>query len=347
MVSGLGKVAGLRQDMGQVLGFGHCKESASTVSTTPDSTPSSTEGVSEDFLEPQTGLDLSDDDVPSDPSQYWGTPRQMSLESALSCGAPLVQAGCFPLDFAESVTEVPQGSRRQTRGLVRTETIETFLAEEREGREGRHHLPPGGEGEGDGERAGVDLAMLPCPDHQEIGQPAPVPGETDTETETGTGTQGGSKPRGAEGDREDSGGPGAGGDRSPEENGVTEVAGAVSSLPPPRVTEEKPPSPEPSLPPATETEGEEMVVAGDGGGIATLGRVPAVGWAGTPVTTLGAAGVANCREEQDWNDSNTISQRAPIWSGLVCGHWQWKGYSGWCLGTDPERDILGQPGRGT
>uniref|UniRef100_UPI00398F1C42 reticulon-2-like n=1 Tax=Pristiophorus japonicus TaxID=55135 RepID=UPI00398F1C42 len=148
----------LGQVMGQVLGFSHCKESASTVSTTPDSTPSSTEGVSEesDFLEPQTAQEHSDDDERTDSSLYWGTPRQMSLESTLSGGTPLVQAPCFPAVFPSGSPPKPAvsgsgegsdgpGGKRPSesaaahrtrerssapRGLVRTETIETFLAEE-------------------------------------------------------------------------------------------------------------------------------------------------------------------------------------------------------------------------
>ncbi|XP_078389209.1 uncharacterized protein LOC144671273 [Cetorhinus maximus] len=157
----LGKV------MGQVLGFGHCKESASTVSTTPDSTPSSTEGVSEetDFLDPQTAQEHSDDDLQTDSSLYWGTPRQMSLESTLSCGTPLGQPSCFPgvfptgsapdltvRDFGEgtngekrpSESDVPPRTKGRTsvpRGVVRTETIETFLAEEEDDTEEDHvHL---------------------------------------------------------------------------------------------------------------------------------------------------------------------------------------------------------------
>ncbi|XP_072405425.1 reticulon-2-like isoform X2 [Chiloscyllium punctatum] len=155
----------LGQVMGQVLGFGHCKESASTVSTTPDSTPSSTEGASEDFLEPQTAQEHSDDDLLTDSSLYWGTPRQMSLESMLSCGTPLgQQPSCFPGGFPGSGSpELPArglgeathspGRKRPSkcnaaqttkekcpvpRGVVHTETIETFLAEEEDELEGYH-----------------------------------------------------------------------------------------------------------------------------------------------------------------------------------------------------------------
>ncbi|XP_067875393.1 reticulon-2-like isoform X2 [Heterodontus francisci] len=156
----------LGQVMGQVLGFGHCKESASTVSTTPDSTPSSTEGVSEetDFLEPQTAEEHSDDDVQTDSSLYWGTPRQMSLESTLSIGTPLGQPPCFPGGFPSSSSpeltvrafaegangsgvrrpsesDVPHRTKERTsqlRGVIRTETIETFLAEEEDDTEEYH-----------------------------------------------------------------------------------------------------------------------------------------------------------------------------------------------------------------
>ncbi|XP_038641967.1 reticulon-1-like [Scyliorhinus canicula] len=157
------------QVMGQVLGFGHCKESASTVSTTPDSTPSSTEGVSDetDFLEPQTAQEHSDDDLQTDSSLYWGTPRQMSLESTLSCGTPLGQPSCFPgvfpsgsspelRDFGEETnhlgvgkpaeSDVPPRTKGRTsgpRGVVRTETIETFLAEEEDDTENYHLLGAG------------------------------------------------------------------------------------------------------------------------------------------------------------------------------------------------------------
>ncbi|XP_062916479.1 reticulon-2-like isoform X2 [Mobula hypostoma] len=143
--------------MGQVLGFGHCKESASTVSTTPDSTPSSTEGASEDFLEPQTAQDLSDDDVSTDTSLHWGTPRQMSLDSALSCRASLIQAGCFPSSSLSDLTErgfgdgrsgctflaadTPHTTNKQhsaSRGIVRTETIEAFLVEDKDDMEKDH-----------------------------------------------------------------------------------------------------------------------------------------------------------------------------------------------------------------
>ncbi|XP_067830906.1 uncharacterized protein [Heptranchias perlo] len=154
------------------------EESASTVSTTPDSTPSSTEalrdfhafppctGASEetDFLEPQTAQELSDDDVQTDSSLYWGTPRQMSLESTLSCGTPLVQPPCFPGAFPSSSSpdltassfgdgtggcgvrmpsesDVPHRTKEKKSvptGLVRTETIETFLAEEEDEMEEYH-----------------------------------------------------------------------------------------------------------------------------------------------------------------------------------------------------------------
>ncbi|XP_042201901.1 reticulon-1 isoform X2 [Callorhinchus milii] len=92
--------------MGQVLAFGHCK-SASTVSTTPDSTPSSTEGVNEDsdFPDPGTPQEFSEEDEETDSLLDW---RMTAMW-----------------------TEPGAGSRRDLSGaLVRTETIETLLAED-------------------------------------------------------------------------------------------------------------------------------------------------------------------------------------------------------------------------
>ncbi|XP_048474230.1 reticulon-1-like isoform X2 [Rhincodon typus] len=183
----------LGQVMGQVLGFGHCK-SASTVSTTPDSTPSSTEGASEDFLEPQTAQEHSDDDLLTDSSLYWGTPRQMSLESMLSCGTPLgQQPSCFPGGFpssgspelpARGLEEATHGPGRKRpskcdaaqttkekcsvpRGVVRTETIETFLAEEEDELEAYHvHVEVAG-----GHWHSVEQEIMPEPRDSTDGYP--------------------------------------------------------------------------------------------------------------------------------------------------------------------------------
>ncbi|XP_078287098.1 LOW QUALITY PROTEIN: calpain-9-like, partial [Rhinoraja longicauda] len=227
----------------------------------------------------------------------------MSLESALSCAVPLVQAGCFSSGSPpDSVTDVPQGTKRPTRCLVRTETIETFLAEEGDGAE---------EGGSDGERAEWDPSP-PAPGVPLLGPyrqetEGPVPGET------GRGPRAGPEPRGAEGYQGESEEPQAEGDLSPEETGVKEAIGAMSPYSrtePPRVTDVEPPSPDPSLPAATETEGEEMAVAGDGGGVATLGRVPAVGRVGASVPAWGAA--ADGALPRGGAGSDAIGQRPPL-----------------------------------
>ncbi|XP_051791441.1 uncharacterized protein LOC114645218 [Erpetoichthys calabaricus] len=116
--------------MGQVLGFSHCKEFGS-VSTTPDSSPSSTEGGNDEseFPELQTAHDWSaeDDDDGRGSPLVWGTPRQNSYELTFSY-----------ITFAEPQgspsRREPAGCRRPRRerpaGLRRTDTTETLLPED-------------------------------------------------------------------------------------------------------------------------------------------------------------------------------------------------------------------------
>ncbi|MBN3287942.1 RTN2 protein, partial [Polyodon spathula] len=117
--------------MGQVLGFAHCKESGS-ISTTPDSTPSSIEGGDEepDFPELQTARHWSKDEEKEEEEGVgggcplvWGTPRQNSCELTFSY-----------ITFAEEEAGQSQqdsvGARRRrsrTSGLSRTDTAETLL----------------------------------------------------------------------------------------------------------------------------------------------------------------------------------------------------------------------------
>uniref|UniRef100_W5NCG7 Reticulon n=1 Tax=Lepisosteus oculatus TaxID=7918 RepID=W5NCG7_LEPOC len=110
--------------MGQVLGFAHCKESGS-VSTTPDSTPPSTEGGNEesDFPDLHTAREWSEDEEEGEDGQgspsVWGTPRQSSYE----------------LTFSYIAFSEPEGGgtrRRRGRaasGMSRTDTVETLLPE--------------------------------------------------------------------------------------------------------------------------------------------------------------------------------------------------------------------------
>ncbi|XP_066560201.1 reticulon-2a [Amia ocellicauda] len=116
--------------MGQVLGFSHCKEFGS-VSTTPDSTPSSTEGGNEesDFPELQTARDWSEDEEGEggrESPSVWGTPRQNSYELTFSYIAFADTEGTHPRRDSSA-----GGGRRQRRGrpggLSRTDTTETLL----------------------------------------------------------------------------------------------------------------------------------------------------------------------------------------------------------------------------
>ncbi|XP_043920683.1 uncharacterized protein LOC122795996 [Protopterus annectens] len=126
--------------MGQVLGFAHCKESPSTVSTTPDSTPSSTEGGNEsDFPDLHTAREFSDDE--EETSVDWGTPQQSSCELTFSyitfSGSTEgdVNMGhrrdSFSGELAHSDREnrVRRQRRHKSSGLMRTETTETFISE--------------------------------------------------------------------------------------------------------------------------------------------------------------------------------------------------------------------------
>ncbi|XP_034777789.2 reticulon-2-like isoform X1 [Acipenser ruthenus] len=115
--------------MGQVLGFVHCKETGS-ISTTPDSTPSSAEGgdEEEDFPELQTARDWSEDEEDEEEgggggsSLVWGTPHQNSSEltfSYITFSEP--EAG-------QSRRDSVGARRRRSRpvGLSRTDTDETL-----------------------------------------------------------------------------------------------------------------------------------------------------------------------------------------------------------------------------
>ncbi|KAK1150806.1 reticulon-2-like isoform X1 [Acipenser oxyrinchus oxyrinchus] len=123
---------GAEWSMGQVLGFAHCKESGS-ISTTPDSTPSSTEGGDEEseFPELQTALDWSKDEEEEEEEEgggggcplVWGTPRQNSCELTFSY-----------ITFVEPEAGQSQqdsvGARRRqswTAGVSRIDTAETLL----------------------------------------------------------------------------------------------------------------------------------------------------------------------------------------------------------------------------
>ncbi|XP_072885078.1 uncharacterized protein [Hemitrygon akajei] len=355
--------------MGQVLGFGHCKESASTVSTTPDSTPSSTEGVSEDFLEPQTAQDLSDDDVSTDTSLYWGTPRQMSLDSALSCRASLIQAGCFPSSSLSDLTERGFGDGRSgcgflaadishttnkqrsvPRGIVRTETIEAFLVEDKDGME-KDNIDLSGvleqkERESVPElKAGAERTK-PIPRDAENWDPllcSPIPSASGAlllsqdyeETEVPrlgldeTVTQTPVNPMGASNDQKDLERP----DMETEVEGrlnlegtisnkekvkFTEVLGVMSlAAKPPllREMEEEQLSSDPSLPSVSEGEGEEVSVPEHGGTLSKPGVPQIVGFIDTLMPT-GAADIVD-DAKPGASDINTISGDTIVWQPPV------------------------------
>ncbi|KAK7171514.1 hypothetical protein R3I93_003961 [Phoxinus phoxinus] len=115
--------------MGQVLGFSHCKE-LGTVNSTPDSTPSCSDGGNEesDFPELQTAREwsddeegLEDDDACLSSSSVWGTPRQNSFELTFSYIAFSESDGSSRRDSGRRRT----GGRGSRGSLHRTDTLET------------------------------------------------------------------------------------------------------------------------------------------------------------------------------------------------------------------------------
>ncbi|KAG1951233.1 reticulon-2a isoform X1 [Pimephales promelas] len=115
--------------MGQVLGFSHCKEFG-TVNSTPDSTPSCSDGGNEesDFPELQTAREwsddeegLEDDDACLSSSSIWGTPRQNSFELTFSYIAFSESDGSSRRDSGRRRT----GGRGSRGSLHRTDTLET------------------------------------------------------------------------------------------------------------------------------------------------------------------------------------------------------------------------------
>ncbi|XP_044843843.1 reticulon-2 isoform X1 [Mauremys mutica] len=106
--------------MGQVLGFAHCKESPSTVSTTPDSTDGGND--ESDFPELQTAREFSEDEE-EETSLDWGTPRELTFSYITFAGGP---------DTIPPSEPGPRGRRdslsRRVRGpLPRPETCETLV----------------------------------------------------------------------------------------------------------------------------------------------------------------------------------------------------------------------------
>ncbi|XP_074793623.1 reticulon-2 isoform X2 [Natator depressus] len=106
--------------MGQVLGFAHCKESPSTVSTTPDSTDGGND--ESDFPELQTAREFSEDEE-EETSLDWGTPRELTFSYITFAGGP---------DAIPPSEPGPRGRRdslaRRMRGpLPRPETCETLV----------------------------------------------------------------------------------------------------------------------------------------------------------------------------------------------------------------------------
>ncbi|XP_038237712.1 reticulon-2 isoform X3 [Dermochelys coriacea] len=106
--------------MGQVLGFAHCKESPSTVSTTPDSTDGGND--ESDFPELQTAREFSEDED-EETSLDWGTPRELTFSYITFAGGP---------DAIPPSEPSPRGRRdslaRRMRGpLPRPETSETLV----------------------------------------------------------------------------------------------------------------------------------------------------------------------------------------------------------------------------
>ncbi|XP_056613305.1 reticulon-2a isoform X1 [Triplophysa dalaica] len=144
--------------MGQVLGFSHCKEFG-TVNSTPDSTPSCSDGGNEesDFPELQTAREWSedeegpdiddDDDACHSSSSMWGTPRQNSFEPTFSYIA-----------FSDSDSSPRRDSGRRRAGgrgslgsLNRTDTTESQLPPDSPTVEWDPHSYLPVEGEGDAE----------------------------------------------------------------------------------------------------------------------------------------------------------------------------------------------------
>ncbi|XP_068173572.1 reticulon-2a isoform X2 [Antennarius striatus] len=122
--------------MGQVLGFSHCQEFGSVVST-PDSTPPCTDGGNEEseLCDLQTAREWSDEEEGGDPDDYdeglasspsiWGTPRQHSFELTFSY---IAIAEAEAVGATRHLRDRRRGGSRGSRiPLIHTDTLDTLL----------------------------------------------------------------------------------------------------------------------------------------------------------------------------------------------------------------------------
>ncbi|XP_056905161.1 reticulon-2a isoform X1 [Takifugu flavidus] len=120
--------------MGQVLGFSHCQEYGSVVST-PDSTPPCTDGGNEEseLCELQTAREWSDDEDGAGPDEddglasspsIWGTPRQNSFEQTFSYIAIAEATGAARQHRDRRGRAGSRGSRAS---VICTDTMEPLL----------------------------------------------------------------------------------------------------------------------------------------------------------------------------------------------------------------------------
>ncbi|TNN01802.1 hypothetical protein fugu_011184 [Takifugu bimaculatus] len=120
--------------MGQVLGFSHCQEYGSVVST-PDSTPPCTDGGNEEseLCELQTAREWSDDEDGAGPDEddglasspsIWGTPRQNSFEQTFSYIAIAEATGAAR---QHRDRRGKAGSRGSRASVICTDTMEALL----------------------------------------------------------------------------------------------------------------------------------------------------------------------------------------------------------------------------
>ncbi|XP_067307063.1 reticulon-2a isoform X1 [Pseudorasbora parva] len=151
--------------MGQVLGFSHCKEFG-TVNSTPDSTPSCSDGGNEesDFPELQTAREwsddeegLEDDDACLSSSSVWGTPRQNSFELTFSYIAFSESDGSSRRDSGRRRT----GGRGSRGSLHRTDTLESQVHPDSPAVEWDPHAFLTVEGEGDMEEESLTWTLQP------------------------------------------------------------------------------------------------------------------------------------------------------------------------------------------
>ncbi|XP_072127321.1 uncharacterized protein [Mobula birostris] len=289
----------------------------------------------------------------------------MSLDSALSCRASLIQAGCFPSSSLSDLTErgfgdgrsgcgflaadTPHTTNKQhsaPRGIVRTETIEAFLVEDKDDME-KDHIDLSGvleqkERESVPElKAGAErtkpkprdaenwdpLLCSPVPsasgafllsqDHEETEVPRLGLDETVTQTPV--------NPIGASNDQKDLERP----DMETEMEGglnlestisnkekvkFTEVLGVMSlaaKLQLLREMEEEQLSSDPSLPSVSEAEGEEVPMPDHG----EPGVLQTVGLVDTLMPTGGAGIVDNAKpgaSDINTNSSDTIVWQPPV-----------------------------------